>query len=128
MRESKVLPIEHLEISMELPIDTGFYALAGATIGAVPAALSAWYTAKSNERSSFRKAIIEASKEIWLERFKAHQSILPYEHFLAYSTLMAEFFFDNPRRLDDDAVRARKIAISKVIDVLAEQRDVKKPV
>ena len=117
VRKSKVLPNDFAETSMELPTDTGFYALVGALVGAVPASISAWYTARSTERSHIRKAVMETSKEIWLERAKHHGAMLPYEHFLIYTTLISEFLYSGKAR-DAKATRDYLDRVNPVMDEL----------
>lgn len=104
---------------MELPNEPGWYALIGAAVGAIPAALAAWRGAVHAERGKFKQILIEASQRAWLERFKGVQQSLPFEHQMLYTTLMASLCADI-HRMDDDAVRAKVERIRRIMDMLID--------
>lgn len=114
----------HMQVSsMELLNESGFYALAGAAITAIPTALASWHSARVTERGKLQQILIQAAKDVWLERAKATNQLPPFEHQLVYSTLMAQLCADI-HRLDDDAVRARVRKIRARIDILTKEAPV----
>lgn len=102
---------------MELLNQTGLYALAGAGLASIPAAIAHWHTARSAARGQLQQILIQAAKDVWLERAKATDQLPPFEHQLIYTTLMAQLCADI-HRIDDEGVRARVAAIRTKLEIL----------
>jgi len=105
---------------MELLNQTGLYALAGAALTALPAAVATWHAAVRVERTKLQQILIQASKDAWVERSKLMTQCPPFEHQMLYTTLMAQLCADI-HRLDDDAVRTRIQRIRRLIDIVIDQ-------
>ena len=105
---------------MELLNESGLYALAGAALTAIPAAIATWHAAVRVERAKLQQILIQASKDAWIERSKLMAQCPPLEHQMLYTTLMAELCADI-HRLDDDAVRTRMQRIHRLIGIVTKQ-------